>query len=54
MPEGHAGDVNTLRLCFREMEGPIIDYQMNRSDLYWLKEIIDILLVGRREERGQR
>jgi len=43
IPEPHNGDLNTFRLCLREENGRVADYMMNKSDLDWLRWIMDAL-----------
>lgn len=45
-PQPHAGDENTYRLCLRQDStgsdhGQIDDYQMNKSDFWWLRLVME-------------
>lgn len=41
-PEPHGKDFNSNRFCMKEEQG-VIDYQVNHSDLEWLRWIFDAL-----------
>jgi len=42
-PEPHNGDFNTHRVCIRFSDSDIVDIQINKSDLDYLRSIFDSL-----------
>ena len=42
-PEEHDRDFNTHRLCLRFDENECIDLQVNKTDLGWLRWVLDAL-----------